>query len=61
MESYKLLRGDQKDAIFGNFMDLVPIHRNLLNELEIEYANEHPNFASIFEKFVRFIFLIKKQ
>ena len=53
LEAKKLIRNDQRDAIFGNIDELIPIHSHLLSELEREFDEEDPNFASVFVDFVR--------
>ena len=56
MESKNLLKAEQKDTLFGNIDDLIPIHQHLFAELEREYDEEDPNFAAVFIDFVNFLF-----
>ena len=49
LEDYGLLQRDQKDAIFGNIEDLIPLHEDLLARLEEEYVLPSPDFGKIFK------------
>ena len=52
LEDYGLMQRDQKEAIFGNILDLIPLHQELLGQLEIEARNASPNFGAIFAEVV---------
>lgn len=52
LEDYGLMQKDQKDAIFGNIEELLPLHQQLLEKLE--EANKEPdqNLGAVFIDFV---------
>ena len=65
LQDYGLMQKNQKDAIFGNIEELIPLHSKLLEELENEYQQQSPNFGEIFANVVSssfsFFKIVKKK